>query len=358
MSYAKLLQTYMERSGLTLDEITEGCRAKGLAIHPTYISKLRNGARNAPSEEISRVLAEVLGGDPEKLVMEGYLSKIPPVIMERLEKLEDIFSEIKDEVINSITVITKPEHYESLEKLSDSMGKPPGELKKYLSNGANNIDKWPLELQMEFVASLIENIEIGKIAHITFLTGKKYVRNRVPVLGTIRAGIPILAEENWEYEIESPSNIRADFALRVVGDSMIYAGINPGDLALCSHTDYANHGQIVAAGVEDNEWQANLKFYIKQGDRTLLRSANPEYKDIEFGPDHRVIGVLVAVLKESSPSLTDYQNLLRVKGYLDDSWTEVITSAVTNGIRPEQLKQLVEMQATVAKQFIKKSKGN
>jgi len=53
MSYSKLLQAYIDKSGLTLDEITERCKAKGIDIHPTYISKLRNGTRPAPSEEIS-----------------------------------------------------------------------------------------------------------------------------------------------------------------------------------------------------------------------------------------------------------------------------------------------------------------
>jgi SOS-response transcriptional repressor LexA len=75
--YADLLKEYIKLSGKKLEEITRECETKGVSVHPTYISKLRLGQRPAPSEEISRVLAEVTGGDPEKLIMSGYIEKAP-----------------------------------------------------------------------------------------------------------------------------------------------------------------------------------------------------------------------------------------------------------------------------------------
>lgn len=58
--------------------------------------------------------------------------------------------------------------------------------------------------------------------------------NKIPLLGTIAAGTPILAEENITEYFNLDSSVRADFALRVQGDSMIEAGIFPDDIAFCS----------------------------------------------------------------------------------------------------------------------------
>ncbi|MBA4541953.1 transcriptional regulator [Thermoactinomyces daqus] len=85
MTYAELLQEYIKNSGMTLERIAEECGKRGVKIHPTYISKLRLGKRPAPSEEISRVLAEVTGGDAQRLIIKGYIEKIPDDIKEELD---------------------------------------------------------------------------------------------------------------------------------------------------------------------------------------------------------------------------------------------------------------------------------
>jgi len=77
------------------------------------------------------------------------------------------------------------------------------------------------------------------------------IKLTIPLLSTIRAGIPLLAEENWEYEVEVPADLEADFALRVTGDSMSWAGIHDGDIAILRKTDIPSHGMIVATGIED-----------------------------------------------------------------------------------------------------------
>ncbi len=77
VNYAELLKRYIAQSGMTLEEIANACAKLGVSIHPTYISKLRLGQRPAPSEDISRALAKVTGGDPEELVVAGYLEKAP-----------------------------------------------------------------------------------------------------------------------------------------------------------------------------------------------------------------------------------------------------------------------------------------
>ena len=111
--------------------------------------------------------------------------------------------------------------------------------------------------------------------------------DKIPILGTIRAGLPILSEGNCEELIDVPSNVKADFGLRITGDSMAWVGIHQGDIALFKESSVGSHGQIVAAGVEAETWEANLKFYIQQNGKVFLRSVNPNYEDIVYGPNHR-----------------------------------------------------------------------
>ncbi|NCS94924.1 MAG: transcriptional repressor LexA, partial [Leptospira sp.] len=88
----------------------------------------------------------------------------------------------------------------------------------------------------------------------------------IPVLGRVAAGMPILAEENVESYIPVPDRLAkkpGTFALKVVGDSMIDAGINDGDLAIIQKKDTARNGEIVVALLED---EATLKVFYKEAD--------------------------------------------------------------------------------------------
>ncbi len=76
-------------------------------------------------------------------------------------------------------------------------------------------------------------MEVNTFAHKSYL----------PLIGTIRAGIPLLAEENWVEEVSVPDDMKADFALRVSEDSMAWAGILTGDIALLSQANVAELGK-------------------------------------------------------------------------------------------------------------------
>lgn len=164
----------------------------------------------------------------------------------------------------------------------------------------------------------------------------------IPIIGTIHAGLPVLAEENWDGEIKISAECAADFALRIKGDSMSWVGIHEGDLALMKKADTAVHGMIVAVGVEDVDWQATLKFYIKENGQPMLRAANPAYEDIKLNGKHRIIGQLVKVIKES-PSLADYKEILISKEMADKGWSEAIEAGVKLGFDGKGLKQAVEV---------------
>jgi repressor LexA len=171
---------------------------------------------------------------------------------------------------------------------------------------------------------------------------------RIPILGRIRAGLPILASENWEGEVDLSEDVNADFALRITGDSMSWVGIAEGDLALFRQTNIAQHGDIVAAGVEDNEWCATLKFYLKENGIMLLRAANPKYEDMPITEHHRIIGTLAGIYK-SSPSILDYKKFLIDKELSDKGWSEAIEKAVQIGLDNKQVIKLIELFSDMVK---------
>lgn len=87
MKYKELLSELVKNSGLTLREIAEKCKEHNLLIDPSYISKLQTGKQAPPSNDVSRTLAEVLGGDPLKLSWLGFIEKAPYDIQQSLRDL-------------------------------------------------------------------------------------------------------------------------------------------------------------------------------------------------------------------------------------------------------------------------------
>ena len=188
-----------------------------------------------------------------------------------------------------------------------------------------------------------ENIFVGEGPH------PYSIYKKLPILGTIRAGIPILAEDNWAGEIEVPADLKADFALRVTGDSMSWAGIHEGDTAILRQGNSVSHGMIVAAGMEDATWEATLKFFVEDNGKKLLRAGNPSYEDIIIGPKHRIIGHVVSIQKEP-PTLRTYTSMLIPKEVSDKQWQDVIEKAVGSGLDGENVKKMIELFARMVKQ--------
>ncbi|MBQ7779724.1 MAG: transcriptional repressor LexA [Clostridia bacterium] len=100
---------------------------------------------------------------------------------------------------------------------------------------------------------------------------------RVPLLGSVRAGMPILAVENYEGYIDYPLmnhsyGANELFALRVKGESMIDAGILDGDIIIVKKESCADNGTIVVALVEDS---ATVKTFYKENGHFRLQPENP-----------------------------------------------------------------------------------
>jgi repressor LexA len=103
---------------------------------------------------------------------------------------------------------------------------------------------------------------------------------KIPIVGTIAAGQPILAQQNIEGYEYVDEDLKADFCLRVKGDSMTGARIIDGDLVYIRQQSDIENGEI-AAVIIDNE-EATLKRIYKLNGTVILRAENPNYQDKIF----------------------------------------------------------------------------
>jgi repressor LexA len=122
---------------------------------------------------------------------------------------------------------------------------------------------------------------------------------RLRILGIVEAGFPSPAEEELidtisldRWLIESPSST---FLLKVSGDSMLEAGILPGDMILVDRSRTPKNGDIVIAEV-DGQW--TMKYFKKNGEDILLMPANKKYKLIKPKNELRIGGVVTAVIRK------------------------------------------------------------
>lgn len=116
---------------------------------------------------------------------------------------------------------------------------------------------------------------------------------RVPVVGVVTAGMPILAVENIEGYIPWDGEPGC-FALRVRGESMIGAGILDGDKVVVRPQQTADNGEIVVALIGD---EATVKRLRRRGDEVWLMPENPAFLPID-GRDAAILGRVKAVLRE------------------------------------------------------------
>ena len=121
---------------------------------------------------------------------------------------------------------------------------------------------------------------------------------KIPLVGSIACGQPILAEENITDYIDLPGHIKADYSLSCKGDSMINAGINDGDIVYIRKQETVENGQIAAVLVEGGNTEATLKRFYFSGNTVMLNAENPAYAPLVYVGEEianvHVIGLAVA----------------------------------------------------------------
>jgi repressor LexA len=122
---------------------------------------------------------------------------------------------------------------------------------------------------------------------------------KLPLLGQIAAGGPLLADQNVEDEIAVPETLRGDFVLRVKGESMIEAGILDGDLVVVRRAQDARNGDIVVALAGDDESadEATVKTFYREKGRVRLQPENAAFEPI-YAEHVQILGKVVGVFRE------------------------------------------------------------
>ena len=119
----------------------------------------------------------------------------------------------------------------------------------------------------------------------------------VPIVGTVAAGVPILARQNIENYFPIPSEFMPNaqtFMLRVKGDSMINIGINSGDLVLVEQRNDARNGDVVVALVEDS---ATVKTFYKEKGHVRLQPENDSMDPIIVNNDLQILRKVFGVFR-------------------------------------------------------------
>ena len=122
--------------------------------------------------------------------------------------------------------------------------------------------------------------------------------DKLPLLGQIAAGGPLLAEQDVEDHLAVPETLRGDFLLRVKGESMINAGILDGDIVVVQRAQDARNGEIVVALAGDDESadEATVKRFFRESGRVRLQPENDSLEPI-YADHVQILGRVTGVFR-------------------------------------------------------------
>ncbi len=197
-----------------------------------------------------------------------------------------------------------------IKKLRTENGYSQEELGKMLGVQRAAVQKWECgtvkNLKRDTIKKLSEifNVPTSYFIDDEYLSYNNIIAlpkmNKIPLIGTIACGTPILATENLDGEVTVPENINADFALRCKGDSMIDARIHNGDIVYIRQQPTVENGEIAAILIDE---EATLKrVYISDNTITLV-ACNPKYQPFVYTGEQldqiRILGKAVGFTSTS-----------------------------------------------------------
>ncbi len=200
-----------------------------------------------------------------------------------------------------------------IQRFMEARGLPPtrGEIADGLGlKNRQGIDQHLRALQMKGAIDLIPGISRGIRLPEASMDSASVPNIKaepgLPLLGRIAAGTPILATGNIEDRVHVDPTLfkpRADFLLRVRGDSMQDADILDRDLLAVHQTNEVRNGQIVVARIDD---EATVKYFHRKGQRVRLEPANPAYRPIEIDLNKHALtieGLAVGIIRAGMKTL-------------------------------------------------------
>ncbi len=172
----------------------------------------------------------------------------------------------------------RTQHGYSQEELGSMLGVQRAAVQKWECGAVKNLKRETIKKLSE-----IFNVPPSSFIDDDYLSYNNIISfpkmNRIPLVGTIACGTPILATENLDGEVTVPENINADFALRCKGDSMIDARIHNGDIVYIRQQPTVENGEIAAVLIEE---EATLKrVYISDNTITLV-ACNSKYQPFVY----------------------------------------------------------------------------
>lgn len=304
--YADFLKYKIKRSGLTLSQIVNELKKKGVKVTVAYLSKVQNGKNPPASEQLNRALAEIIECDPAELIRLAYLEKIPPEIRPYIEKAEDIDDVFYQSFEFFIEHIKKTDRYNiaraietgEMLRLKEAMIKHG--VDSAFINSLKEVDliNFLTNIPPESYSSVYKNLDFEtklllldhlvkeaknrnyKAEQLVYEELKKYKAEftPVPVVGEIKAGYNMIGEQNiLGYELTPKKQVSNGkyFYLVVKGDSMIGEGIKEGDRVLVKQQNYVENGKIAVVLIDDEEVTLKRVFYQDDGKTVLLQASNP-----------------------------------------------------------------------------------
>lgn len=277
--YKQLLKA-MELKGITQTEL-----CKRTQIPKSAMSQYMSG-KFKPKQTRTYLIAKALN------VSEAWLMGFDDVSMERetasnSEEISNIVKRLKESILNS------GYSYAELEKLT---GISRSSLQRYANGVTAKIPIDAIQTIAKAVGVEAEYIMGWTDSELTHIKNIEPIPTmvKVPLLGTIACGEPILAEENIEDYINMPEKAKGTFALRCKGDSMINARIFDGDIVFIREQPEVENGEIAAVLIDD---EATLKRVYKTENSIELRPENPTFKPLYYQKEEmnkvRILGKAV-----------------------------------------------------------------
>lgn len=186
----------------------------------------------------------------------------------------------------------------SVDQVADKIGKNRATVYRYESS---EIEKFPIDVLTPLAEALRttpaylmgwdDSAQVPTPSNIIPMPETR----KIPLVGTIACGEPILAEENIEEYVSIPKDLAGDFALRCKGDSMINARIFDGDIVYIRSQDTVENGEIAAVLIDNEATLKRVKLY---DDHITLEPENPMYKPLSYWGEEmnevRILGKAVA----------------------------------------------------------------